>query len=123
MPRQSPLRARALPALLLLAPLIALAGTPRITDAQAAAHVGQSVVVEGRVVAVYTSPSGNIYLNFGAVYPAQDFSVVIYSIDGGSFLNVAKYDHRRVAVSGTVELYRGKPEIVVHSPSQLRLLG
>ena len=123
MSRPRPIRSLGLLILVLLEPIASWAGAPRITDAQAAAHVGQSVVVEGRVVAVYTSPSGNIFLNFGAVYPGEDFSVVIYSIDGGSFLNVAKYDHKRVAVSGTVERYRGKPEIVVHSPRQLRLLG
>ena len=107
---------------MLLLPLASWAGPAHITDAQAAAHIGERVVVEGKVVVVYTSPSGNIYFNFGAVYPRQDFSVVIFSADGGAFLNVAKYAHRRVAVTGVVERYRGKPEIVVHSPRQLRLL-
>jgi len=45
-----------------------------IPDTEAAQHVGQQVTVEGVVVKVFTSKSGNTFLNFGAPYPAQTFT-------------------------------------------------
>jgi hypothetical protein len=45
-----------------------------IPDTEAAQHVGQQITVEGVVVKVFTSKSGNTFLNFGAPYPAQTFT-------------------------------------------------
>ena len=36
---------------------------------EAAAHVGEYVTVEGVVAKVFTSKSGNTFLNIGAAYP------------------------------------------------------
>jgi hypothetical protein len=41
---------------------------------EAAAHVGQNATVEGFVAKVFTSKSGNTFLNIGATYPNQTFT-------------------------------------------------
>ena len=106
----------------LLVPLVCWAQSLHIKDSEATAHVGQQVVVEGAVAAVFTSRSGNTFLNFGAPYPNQDFSAVIFAENSSSFRNVEQLQGKRVAVSGVVRLYRGKPEIILRSAHQLRLL-
>jgi DNA/RNA endonuclease YhcR with UshA esterase domain len=105
-----------------LLPPACWARTPHITDRQAATHVGQRVVVEGKVVAVYTSQMGTTFLNFGAVYPRQDFSVVIPAAHSLAFPSVQQLQGKRVEVTGVVRLYRGKPEMILRSADQLRRL-
>jgi hypothetical protein len=41
---------------------------------EAAAHVNEWVTVEGVVAKVFTSTSGNTFLNIGAAYPNQTFT-------------------------------------------------
>jgi DNA/RNA endonuclease YhcR with UshA esterase domain len=106
----------------LLFPVVCWAQSLHITDDQAAAHVGQQVVVEGTVVRVYTSSSGTTFLNFGAAYPNQDFTAVIFDKVSSAFPSVDQLRGKRVAISGAVQLYQGKPEIILRSASQLRLL-
>jgi hypothetical protein len=41
---------------------------------EAAAHVNQYATVEGVVAKVFTSKSGNTFLNLGPIYPNQTFT-------------------------------------------------
>ena len=41
---------------------------------EAAAHIGEYASVEGVVAKVFTSKSGNTFLNIGASYPNQTFT-------------------------------------------------
>ena len=107
---------------LLFLPVVCWAQSLQITDEQAAAHVGQKVVVQGTVAGVYTSRSGNTFLNFGGTYPDQDFTAVVFSEASSSFSDVEQLQGKRVAISGVVRLYRGKPEIILRSASQLQVL-
>jgi len=94
----------------------ALAETPVVAPVDAAQHVGKEVVVEGVVVQVSVStPSEPIYLNFGARYPKHVFAAVV-------FADAGKWEGKKVRVTGTVQLYRGKPEIVLNDPAQLALV-
>jgi DNA/RNA endonuclease YhcR with UshA esterase domain len=106
----------------LLVPLVCWAQSTHINDGQAGGYVGQRVVVEGTVAAVFVSQSGNTFLNFGAAYPDQDFSAVIFADNASSFGNVEQLEGKRVAISGVVRIYRGKPEIILRSADQLRTL-
>jgi micrococcal nuclease len=98
----------------------ALRGTA-VPDAAAAQHVGEHVTVEGTVVAVYTSRSGNTFLNFGAPYPRQTFSAVVFRPRASAFDNLHRLEGRRVRVTGRLKLYHGKPEIILEEPSQLEV--
>src|SRR6516225_10118025 len=83
-----------------------------ITDTEAAQHVGQRVTVEGVVAKVFTTKSGNTFLNFGAPYPAQSFTGWIPAgTPLASDPSLQSFQGKKVKITGTIQLYRGKPEI------------
>jgi DNA/RNA endonuclease YhcR with UshA esterase domain len=91
-----------------------------ISDADAVKHVGQEVTVEGTVTKVFKSKNGNTFLDFGGSYPDVTFVVWIpedapEAADSG----LLALQGKKVKVSGTVELYRGKPEIKVSTKEQI----
>ena len=81
-------------------------------------YVGQNVAVEGVVTAVSTSRKGNTFINFGGVYPNQCFTGWISAgPDRDAPLDSLK--GRKIKITGTVQLYQGKPEIRIQSRSQI----
>jgi len=89
-----------------------------ITPEEAAKHVGEKVTVRGTVFQVFVSKSKNVYLNFGAKFPNQTFAAAVLIqktpallADGSDWLTVL--EGKEVSVTGTVELYKDKPEIVL----------
>ena len=82
-------------------------------------HVGETATVTGTVDGVHQSGKGNIFLNMGGKYPNQAFTAFIPSSSSAQFTNPQQYEGRTVAVSGKIQLYKGKPEIIVNSPSQI----
>ena len=65
------------------------------------------------------SSKGNILLDMGGKYPNQAFTVFIPSASAAQFSNPQQYEGKTVAVSGKIELYKGKPEILVTNVSQI----
>jgi len=55
----------------------------------------------------------------GGAYPNQAFTAFIPSGSAAQFSNAQQYDGRTIAVTGKIQLYKGKPEIIVTSPSQI----
>lgn len=90
------------------------------SDAQAAAHMGENATVEGLVTGTHVSSKGTEFINFGGRYPNQDFTAVIFA-SSASQIDVSQYYGKKVDVTGRIQLYRGKPEIIVNSPDQLRI--
>ena len=90
-----------------------------ISPAQAATRVGKMVTVEGAVDQVYVSRKRTIFLNFGGAFPNQLFFATIFADSSSLFGNVLTLEGRSVAITGIVELYKGKPEIILDSPQQL----
>ena len=89
---------------------------------QASNYVGQSKTVEGKIVRTYASSKGNVFLDFHDPYQGY-FEVTIFSSDvmNFPFSPVSFYLNKEVRVTGTIELYQGAPEIIVHSPSQIEV--
>jgi hypothetical protein len=92
---------------------------PNYTAAETPKHVGETATVTDKVDGVHQSGKGNIFLNMGGKYPNQAFTAFIPSASAAQFSNPQQYEGRTVAVSGKVTLYKGKPEIIVNSPSQI----
>lgn len=90
-----------------------------IRDSEAASHVGQTLTVEGTVASVHVTRSGTTFLNFGAAYPNQTFSAVIFPSAASRFPNPQQLEGKRVRVGGPVRLYRGRPEIILETSGQL----
>jgi DNA/RNA endonuclease YhcR with UshA esterase domain len=95
------------------------AQTSNYTAMEAAKHVGETATVTGRVDSFHQSGKGNIFLNMGGAYPNQAFTAFIPAGSASQFPNAQQYDGKTVAVIGKIQLYKGKPEIIVNSPSQI----
>lgn len=89
---------------------------------QAASYVGQSKTVEGTIVRTYVSSKGTVFLDFHDPYQGY-FNAVIFSSDVNNFpfSPASFYLNKEVRVTGTIQLYEGAPEIIVHSPSQIEV--
>lgn len=105
-------------ALLLGSPLHAFT----IPHTEAGKHIGKEVTVTGRVSSVRTIASGMTFVNFGTRGAADAFTAVAKPgvIAGETLL---PYDGKDVEVTGTVELYRDSPQIVLKAPESIRLSG
>jgi DNA/RNA endonuclease YhcR with UshA esterase domain len=90
-----------------------------ISDSDAARHVGETVSVRGLVAGVYTSKSKTTIINFGAAYPHHTFTAVIFSSARDRFQDPQNWDGYVITVTGKIKSYKGKPEIVLESPSQV----
>lgn len=92
-----------------------------IPASAAADRVGQAVTVRGTVAQVRQIDSGMTFLNFGAPHPNATFTAVIRAA-GPGWEHVKTFEGNEVEVSGTVELFRDKPQIVLKSPDAIRLV-
>jgi hypothetical protein len=97
-------------------------GTNVVSYLQAASQVGQSKTVEGTIVRTFVSSKGTVFLDFHDPYQGY-FQVTIFASDVKNFpfSPASFYLNKEVRVTGTIELYQGAPEIIVHSPSQIEV--
>lgn len=118
--------ARILPFAFVAALTQALAATtPSVAEtikpSEAASHLGQSATVEGVVSDVYHAASGNaVFIDIGGRYPKNQFAGVIFSDDEAKFPDVDSLSGQTVDLTGTIKLYRGRPEIILTDPAQIK---
>jgi RecJ-like exonuclease len=94
---------------------------PVIKDSEAAQYVGKKVEVRGFVFSVTTSPLGTTFINFGREYPNQIFAGFIAAGSKRATVRwAATLQGKIIGITGTVELYQGKPEIKVLSMTQIK---
>lgn len=91
-------------------------------------HVGDSVEVRGKVyTARYFADSKNTptLLNLGAGYPNQLLTVVIYGDARKEFDTAPEvlFKDQTIKVIGKIELYKDRPQIVIHSKKQIVMAG
>jgi len=90
-----------------------------IAPEQAFEHVGEQVTVEGMQVQVAVIESGTTFLNYGGRFPHQVFYGIIFGDTAPSFPDLSNLEGTVVSLTGTIELYRGKSQIILTSPSQI----
>ena len=111
--------------LALLGPCLALAADP-IPSAQAKDHVGESATVCGKVADARYLDSGShpTFLNFDKPFPDHTFTGFIAGDNRAKFGTPEKdYLSKDVCLTGKIEMFNGKPEIVLTDPKQLTLQG
>lgn len=86
----------------------------------AAKHIGDYASVQGTLVRAYTSKSGTVFLDFCTNYKSCSFSGVIFADDVQKFGDLSRYEGATVTLTGKIQSYQGKAEIVLSSPGQLR---
>lgn len=88
----------------------------------AAKYYGETKTVEGKIVA--SNNTGKVcFLNFHKNW-RKYFTAVIFSSDFDKFPPNPEdyYLKRRVRVKGLIKEYKGKPEIILKSPSQIEII-
>ena len=102
-------------ALLLLAtPAFAVTYTP----AEAARHVGETATVSG-VVSVYAAQSGVIFIDMGGAGRTAPFSGFVNKDNVAKFPNASAWSGKTLELTGKIETYQGKAEIVLTDPGQV----
>lgn len=93
----------------------------KIGTAQAAKYYDESMVVTGKVVAVSQRPTITI-LDIDQAYPNSYFTAVIFPANAGKFGDLKKLKDQNVEIRGTIIEYRNKPEIILESPAQIKVV-
>jgi len=98
-----------------------------LTATQAKDHVGETATVCGRVASATFAARLNgapTFLNLDKPYPDHFFTVVIWGSDRAKFRQPeVEYRGKRVCVTGSIKMFRGRLEIVVKEPSQISTAG
>lgn len=100
----------------------ACAETPikTVAPAEAMNYYGRSISVKSVISADTTSARGNRFLNMGGAYPNQAFTGWIPTKNANAFSVLPNVTGRTCIITGQVQPYKGKPEIILDSPSQVR---
>jgi hypothetical protein len=94
---------------------------PVIKDSEAVRYVGKNVEVRGFVVSVAASPLGTAFINFGREYPNQTFAgFIAVGSKMATDQRISTLQGKIIGITGTIELYQGKPEIKVTSTDQIK---
>lgn len=94
-----------------------------IPSAQAKDHVGQTGMVCGKVADTRYLESGRqpTFLNFDKRYPEHTFTAVIFGENRAKFGTPEKdYLDKDICVSGKIEDFNGKPQIIVTDKEQIK---
>jgi hypothetical protein len=94
-----------------------------LTPTDAVKHPGETVTVCGQVVGAKFAAwvrGGTTFLDFGKPYPDTPFTALIFSGDRAKFGTPEKTAQGKdFCVTGKIEMYQGKPQIVLKDPKQL----
>lgn len=94
-------------------------GFPEVKLDQIGGLIGKPVTVHGKVYSVKAVKNMTL-LDLGAAYPNQTLTVVLKG-EANAKLDPVSFQGKTAQVSGNVELYRGKPEIVITDPDKIKL--
>ena len=90
-----------------------------ISAADAGNYIGKKEVVCSEVYEV-KELSCVSFLDLGANYPDNPLTIVVFARDLGKFTSGLEIsDHKNICVTGTIQEYKGKPEIIITSPQEI----
>lgn len=95
---------------------------PIIPAAAATNYLNQEVIVTGRVSQVTFRPT-IVFLNLNQRYPDSPLTCVIRGSDTNNFFDLRNYQDKNVEVSGCITNYLGKPEMVLTTTNQIKILA
>jgi hypothetical protein len=96
--------------------------TYRIETGQASQYIGKKCYVKGYVADVVIREKV-AYLNFEKKYPNNPFTGTVFAGDFPAFGDLEKYKNKNVEVFGTVDNYKGKPQVILNSPNQIKIIN
>lgn len=96
---------------------------------QLVSSTSQYVRIEGKVCnSQVTDHSKVIFLNFGSNFNTS-LSALIYNTDIPAFIDAGItepskfFNNKKVVIEGIVRINEGKPEVIINSPKQIRVVG
>jgi hypothetical protein len=95
-----------------------------ITAKDAAKHTGENVTICDKIYGgKFISGAGITLLDLGAAHPNQELTLLIKGDDRKKFTGNPEdiFKDKNVCVTGTVIDYKGKPEIVITDPAQIKV--
>jgi hypothetical protein len=97
-------------------------GPSAISWEAAERYVGKRARVEGKIIRTHNSGKA-CYLNFHNNF-TRYLSLVIFQEDLWKFPLKPEsfYLNKTIVVRGKIEAYEGRPEIIIHSPKQIKIL-
>ncbi len=99
----------------------------QVSTLDAAKYIGKQATVCGQVATIHLAQrtgGAPTFINFDKPNPDQTFTVLIWGIDRPKFPAPPESTFtagKRVCVTGRVTDYRGKPEIIVRNPEEIRV--
>ena len=112
--------------LVLFAPLFVQAADKGLTATEAKDHVGERATVCGVAATIHyaaQSKGAPTFINLDKPYPNPVFTILIWGEDLTKFDKPASWEGQRICATGTISLYRGRPEIVARSSNQITISG
>jgi hypothetical protein len=94
---------------------------PEIPATDATNYMNQEVVVTDIVAQVALRPTVAL-LNLDKKFPASPLTCVIRGDDTNNFPNIENYLGKRVEVTGRIKDYQGRPEIILTSTNQIKII-
>jgi len=96
-----------------------------VTPEDAAKFIGQQKTVCGKVASDHFADGSKghpTFINLDKPHPNQVFTVLIWGSDRGEFEKPPEtfYSGKEICVTGMIQSYQGKPEIVVKEPAQIK---
>ncbi len=91
-----------------------------ISIEEAAKEIGETACVTGKVLKVAQIESGMYFLDFCTDYRNCPFTVVVFPKDVPNVGNVKLLEGKTIEITGKIESYRGRAQIVLKDKRQLK---
>ncbi len=107
-------------AVLLCTLTVSINAQSAVSTENAKNFVNKDTTVVGVATQVNTTKSGVTFINMDGKFPENKFSAIIYKDDSSKFEDVKKMEGKTIEVSGKIQEYNGKYNIVLKEPKQLK---
>ncbi|MGV3529133.1 MAG: hypothetical protein ACO1OO_09575 [Flavisolibacter sp.] len=91
-----------------------------VNVSDAGKHIGETVKICDKVYGVKSLEKLSL-VNLGARYPKSPLTIVFYEESRKQLKGTPEnlFDNKKICITGKIELYKGKPQIVVWKPDQI----
>jgi hypothetical protein len=89
-----------------------------ISTGDAKNHVGESAVVVGTVSEIHVTPKGTVLIDMDGSFPSEQFTAVWFA-PGAPVAQLQNFGSKTISVKGIIQEYRGRPEIILTTLSQI----
>lgn len=91
------------------------------SSAEAKDHAGERAAVTGYVADV-VKRERVAYLNFDKKYPKNTFTGVVFEEKFEEVGDLSIYRNKNIEINGKITIYKDKPQIIITSKNQIRIL-